>query len=215
MSLNTLKTILRSLQTEVVKDMDHDDDHDEPEIHGEGEHDEHDEDHEAEMLAAADEESSLDIQTFKIIVLFALIACVGLGFVPKAWSKCRDNEYTLSFLNCFSAGIFLAMSLVHMMPESAEMYADWAQEEGIEKPFPLPYVMFFMGYMLILAIDRVAAKAYHGDHGHGEPAKPVAPLNPEMVCQRNDLGKPETVEMGLVSSDPVPLYSPRESPKQN
>ena len=209
MSFNTLKTILRSLQTTVDEDMDHDD-HDDDDDHDPLEED-HD-DHEAEMLGGAEGESSLDIQSFKIIILFAMIACVGLGFIPKAWGKCRDNEYTLSFLNCFSAGIFLAMSLVHMMPESAEMYADWALDEGIERPFPLPYVMFFMGYMLILAVDRVAARAYHGSHGdHGdhETTKPVTPLNPASIGRENDLNKPyivnsEAVELGVVSSIPVP-----------
>jgi ABC-type Zn2+ transport system substrate-binding protein/surface adhesin len=157
MSLNTLKTILRSLQTAVVDGDVHDDDHEEAGHEEEGHEEEgHDDDHEGEVVG-----DGMDIDTFKIIILFSMIACVGLGFIPKAWGKCRDNEYTLSFLNCFSAGIFLAMSLVHMMPESAEMYADWAAEEGIERPFPLPYVMFFLGYMLILGVDRVAAKAYH------------------------------------------------------
>ena len=55
-------------------------------------------------------------------MLFAMILCVGLGIIPKLWGKCRDNEETLSMLNCFSAGIFMGMSLVHMMPEAAEQY---------------------------------------------------------------------------------------------
>jgi len=59
------------------------------------------------------------------------------------------------------------MSLVHMMPEATEIYAIWAAKEGIEKPFPLPYVGFFMGYMLILGVDRVAAKACGAGHSHG------------------------------------------------
>ena len=53
--------------------------------------------------------------------------------------------------------MFLGMSLIHMMPESVEIYQTWAIKEGIERAFPLPYVMFFVGYFLILAVDRVAA----------------------------------------------------------
>lgn len=115
-----------------------------------------------------DHEEGLSVTGFKIIMLFCMILCVGLGLIPKFWSKCQKSETTLSFLNCFSAGIFLAMSLVHMMPESAEVYQMWAAKEGIERPFPLPYVGFFLGYVFILGIDRVAAKAYHMDHGHDE-----------------------------------------------
>ena len=99
-------------------------------------------------------------------MLFCMMLCVGLGIIPKLWGKCSDNEEILSMLNCFSAGIFMAMSLVHMMPEAAEVYQGWALCEKIEIPFPLPYVMYFVGYFLILSIDRVAARAYHAGHDH-------------------------------------------------
>ena len=92
-----------------------------------------------------------------------MILCVGFGLIPKAWGACRNNRETLSLLNCFSAGIFLGMSLVHMMPEAQEIYLSWAIEEGIERPFPLPYVMYFVGYVLILALDSLFGK----NHGQG------------------------------------------------
>ena len=47
------------------------------------------------------------------------------------------------------------------MPEAAEIYVEWAAKEKIERAFPLPYVMYFLGYLIILAVDRVAAKAHH------------------------------------------------------
>ena len=110
-----------------------------------------------------------------------MFLCVGFGVLPKVWGTCRNNDLLLSLLNCFSAGIFLAMSLIHIMPESAEIYMLWTAAEEIEKPFPLPYVMFFIGYLLILFVDRVAAKAYGAGHSHGaeslnEPADPK-PIN--------------------------------------
>lgn len=133
-----------------------------------------DHDHAAEADAHddhADEGEGINVDTFKIIMMICMIICVGFGFVPKVWGKCRNSENTLSFLNCFSAGIFLAMALVHMMPESAEVYMLWAAKEGIERPFPLPYVMYYVGYLLILSIDRVAARAYHSGHDHGDEPK--------------------------------------------
>ena len=130
-------------------------------------HDDHDDhaDHDEE------EDEGIDLDTFKWIMLVCMILCIGFGLIPKVWSKCRNSENTLSMLNCFSAGIFLGMSLLHMMPEGSEIYLAWAAKEGIERPFPLPYVMYFIGYLLILAIDRVAAKAYHGVHDHGSGSK--------------------------------------------
>ena len=119
-----------------------------------------------------EEDEGLSVDSFKIIMNFMMILCVGLGIIPKIWPACQKSENALSFLNCFSAGIFLGMSLVHMMPEATEIYAIWAKKEGIEKPFPLPYVGFFMGYMLILGVDRVAAKACGVGHSHGAPVSP-------------------------------------------
>ena len=92
-----------------------------------------------------------------------MFLCVGFGVLPKVWGTCNKNEVLLSLLNCFSAGIFLAMALIHILPESAEIYMLWAAVEGIEKPFPLPYVMFLIGYLLILLVDRVAAKAHRAE----------------------------------------------------
>ena len=131
MSFNSngvLKMLRRGLE-----DDDHHDDHDD--------HDDH----------------KVDPDTFKIIMMILMFLCVGFGVIPKVWSKCRDNDEILSKLNCFASGLFLGMSLVHMMPEAVEIYATWAVAEKIERPFPLPYVMFFVGYLLILAVDRVAA----------------------------------------------------------
>ena len=49
------------------------------------------------------------------------------------------------------------------------MFREWAFCEGIEDPFPLVYVMYFVGYVLILAVDRAAAKKFHDQmDGHGQ-----------------------------------------------
>ena len=103
-------------------------------------------------------------------MLFAMFVVCAFGIVPKVWGACQRSENVLSLLNCFSSGLFLGMSLVHMMPEAVEIYDGWAKHEGIERPFPLPYVGFFVGYVLILAVDRVIAKSYHLPDGHGHGA---------------------------------------------
>ena len=159
------------------------DDHDHEGVAHADEHAGHDDHagHDHDEHVTDEEDEGMDVDTFKWIMLFAMLLCVGFGVIPKVWSKCRDSENTLSLLNCFSAGLFLGMSLIHMMPEAAEMYTEWALKEGIERAFPLPYVMYFVGYLLILAIDRVAAKAYHGVvHGHDPTNKEVKPINASM-----------------------------------
>jgi len=77
------------------------------------------------------------------------------GILPKLIPRIAHSKNTLSFLNCFSAGIFLGMALTHMIPEGVHLYADWAKKKNIEKPFPLDYVLIFCGYMLMLTVDKV------------------------------------------------------------
>ena len=137
----------------------------------EGEHHDDHDDHD-------DHGDEVDVDTFKWIMLVLMFLCIGFGIIPKIWGKCRDSETTLSLLNCYSGGLFLGIALIHMLPEGVEIWGGWAIEKGIERPFPLPYVMYFLGYLLILAIDRVFARAYHlSNHGHGEPKNEAINVN--------------------------------------
>lgn len=52
------------------------------------------------------------------------------------------------------------MALIGLLPESVEEYDEWAEEKEIEHPFPLPYVCFFLGYAVVLLLDRVFAHAF-------------------------------------------------------
>ena len=115
------------------------------------------------------DQGDLSVTAFKWIMLGCMVICVStFGILPKLFIRCRDNENALSFLNCFSAGLFMAMALVHMLPHAVDHYGMWGRKEKIERPFPVPYVCFFLGYIIILTIDRVIAKAYHLGHDHGK-----------------------------------------------
>jgi len=72
-------------------------------------------------------EEPMNIKKFKIwiTVVFFLICLTGV--IPKLWSGCAKHETALSFLNCFSAGLFLGMALVHMMPEGVHLFEIWTK----------------------------------------------------------------------------------------
>ena len=67
---------------------------------------------------------------------------------------------------------------MHIMPEAVEDYSELHEEDesnGV-KVFPLPYLIFFCGYTLILVIDRVLFDShalFEDDHhgGHTDPAE--------------------------------------------
>lgn len=74
----------------------------------------------------------------------------------------------LGIANAFAGGIFIAIAFTHIFPEVA---ADWIEynddhhhhddEEGPlghgddESPWPLPFILIFLGYTFILIIDKV------------------------------------------------------------
>ena len=57
----------------------------------------------------------------------------------------------------------------------------WAAHEKIERPFPLPFVMFFIGYLLILAIDRAAAQKFHMKYNSNQVADDGKMLTSEAI----------------------------------
>ena len=132
-------------------------------------------------------------------MIFAMFAVCMFGIIPRVWERCLKSENLLSMLNCFSSGLFLGMALVHMMPETVEIYEGWAEHEGIERPFPLPYVGFFLGYVLILAVDRVIAKSYHLPEGHTHAAAKDEPKSYSSVAPA---AKDSSIQMAATPGGP-------------
>ena len=118
-----------------------------------------------------EEEGHINVAFFKILMLVLMFLCCGFGLIPKGCGACSKSNSTLSYMNCFSAGIFLTMAIFHMLPEGAEMYEGWVKKNEIERPFPVPYLAFFIGYVLVLGIDRVAAAYFHKGHSHSPARK--------------------------------------------
>ena len=110
-----------------------------------------------------------------IIVCFA--EALVSGMIPT-WSRsCRESPKILGIANSFAGGVFLAIALVNITPEMIETWELLPMNEGKE-PFPLPEVLIFVGYTIILVIDKVLFDTHalfehdHGgeDHTHVDPA---------------------------------------------
>jgi solute carrier family 39 (zinc transporter), member 1/2/3 len=126
-------------------------------------------------------------------MIFVMTLACSSGLLPLHVPSIAKNRAFLSYLNCLSAGIFLGMALIHMLPESVEIYGEWAEANEIESPFPLPYIMLFLGYMLILLIDRVIMHKIIWAHEHDKENKCVAktqvvnePMEVELAPQGSD-----------------------------
>jgi hypothetical protein len=63
---------------------------------------------------------TIDALKYSMIVIMFFI--IYIGMIPAFSNRCRKSETTLSLLNCFAGGVFLAMTLIHIMPEAVETY---------------------------------------------------------------------------------------------
>ena len=73
------------------------------------------------------------------------------GMFPTWSSSCRENPKILGIANSFAGGVFLAIAFLHIMPEQIE---GWTELKG-EDAFPVPECLVFIGYTLILILDKV------------------------------------------------------------
>ena len=80
----------------------------------------------------------------------------------------------------------MAIALIHMLPESVEDYEEWATNQNIIHPFPLPFCCVFIGYIIVLCVDRVIVhnimEKFHGHHHHNQKSQCVIEPANTAVC---------------------------------
>jgi len=72
----------------------------------------------------------------------------------------------------------MAIAFVHILPEAATSYAELKGPDA----FPLPYTLVFVGYSIILLMDKVLFDTHalfedneaHAEHGEDQVADPAA-----------------------------------------
>lgn len=125
----------------------------------------------------------------KIVSIFVFLAeGFFLGVIPVFCKAFSESPRVLGIANAFSGGVFLAIALMHIMPEQVENWAKYAEEKNAESraagggdvvdaDFPAAYLLCISGYTLMLVLDRILFDA----HIHIEDEEDSAdPLNPKM-----------------------------------
>ncbi|CDW89019.1 zip zinc transporter family protein [Stylonychia lemnae] len=118
------------------------------------------------QLSAEEDPSEKDKQTLliiKIVFIFVVFTIdVVFGIIPAKVKRCKESPKFLGVANAFSGGLFLAIALIHILPEAVRDYNDyWGDDhkdsEGKpeDPPVPLPFILVFCGYTLILLFDKV------------------------------------------------------------
>lgn len=96
-----------------------------------------------------------------------------MGMIPVKSKSFRESPKILGVANAFSGGVFLAIALIHIVPEQMEKYNGLAAKGAIGHglgEFPLPFLLVVAGYTFILIIDKVLFDAHDilDNHQHGE-----------------------------------------------
>ena len=127
------------------------------------------------------EEDEATLVTVKIFVCVLVLFSGCFVFFPylkavkdRKTGCCKGRFFSL--LTCFAAGMLLTISIVHIMPEAVAMYGEYLEEHEKEEAahrlleedghddhdekkdehaagFPLPYVIFMCGFMMMLVLD--------------------------------------------------------------
>ena len=106
-----------------------------------------------------------------IVVFF--VQGVIAGMYPTWSESCRSNPKILGVANSFACGVFIAIALVHILPEEIEGWAGYCGDP--EELFPLPELLAFVGYTLILVLDKVMfdSHALFDEHDDGHLHDPA------------------------------------------
>ena len=95
-------------------------------------------------------------------IVTAFLEAFLLGLIPVKSQVFRESPKVLGIANAFSGGVFLAIALMHILPEQLEGYKSLDINHEL-KEFPLPFLLLVCGYTLILVIDRVLFDAHSDD----------------------------------------------------
>ena len=121
-----------------------------------------------------DADSGVVIGTKIGFIIACFVESMISGLIPVFVKSCSESPKILGIANSFAAGVFMAISLCHITPEMIETWGEICGNEDREKIFPLPEVLIFVGYALILIIDKVLfdTHALFDDHDgdHADPA---------------------------------------------
>lgn len=97
--------------------------------------------------------NTTELKVLYIVVLF--LEANLLGLIPVFSKTCTQSPRVMGLANAFSGGVFLAIAMMHILPEQASNYAALMPDA-----FPLPFFLTVCGYVLILLIDRILFNAH-------------------------------------------------------
>lgn len=98
----------------------------------------------------------MSVTTIKILGTILIWLCiVFFGLLPLRLRQFKTNKTLLAISNCFSGGLFIAIGLIHVLPEAHENLEGKWEGNGKGDPFPWSYVLCLSSFSFILLVDKV------------------------------------------------------------
>jgi len=112
------------------------------------------------MVQDGNETGLFVIKLLSMIIMFLMIMITGN--LPLRWERFRKSTTIISLASAFSGGLFLAVGVLHLLPEAAESF-----EHGLDTEFPWAHFIAVICFAFILFIEKVLFASFvHGDHDH-------------------------------------------------
>jgi zinc transporter ZupT len=68
------------------------------------------------------------LKILSTLIVFVEIAL--FGYLPYIWTSVGQNKRIMSIVGCFAAGLFLALSFLHILPEANEDLKNYFDKKG-------------------------------------------------------------------------------------
>lgn len=124
--------------------------------------------------------------------VFAFAEAYITGIIPTISKSCRESPKILGIANSFAAGVFIAIALLHILPEQFDLWNQIWDENGHnpDHVLPVPTLLMVGGYTLILIIDKVlfdTHSLFADEHGHGQEGHEEDAMDPAERKFRDNL----------------------------
>mmetsp|Transcript_17402 Transcript_17402/g.19530 ORF Transcript_17402/g.19530 Transcript_17402/m.19530 type:complete len:367 (+) Transcript_17402:36-1136(+) len=178
--------------------------------------------------------SVMVVQSIFILFIFTLTFLSSL--LPNLIPWCKKNRIFTCIANAFSGGVFLAIAIMHILPEVSESYNEWKGEEHEEHEeeeheeeeehqhdhsLSLPFVLVFVGYALILLIDKVLFDTHNltnnGCQNQKMPSsekKDLKEINNQEIDEEDSHGASRSIQFVAKISEALKVEEVKEDPSQ-
>eukprot|EP00667_Euglena_gracilis_P012601 EG_transcript_12956 len=98
-------------------------------------------------------------QTVGLTLIF--LSEIIMGTLPMHSPSFRSSKLLMGWANSFAAGVFLAVGIVHLLPEAVEKMDEYYG--NLTKELPIAFLMVILGYTVILMLERVMFAGHEAD----------------------------------------------------